>query len=70
MLQSKWVHVYDTKAFHAIFIKEQDNYEEDGLYVFTRPTLGGDGMYMRMTVCHSMLRIMLGPGLLGTLGEI
>ena len=25
---SKWVHVWDLKAFHAIFIKEQDAYEE------------------------------------------
>ncbi|RPD79153.1 cytochrome P450 [Lentinus tigrinus ALCF2SS1-7] len=43
----KWVHVWDPKAFHAIFIKEQDIYEE--------PVLG--------------LRVILGPGLLGTLGE-
>lgn len=25
---SKWVHVWDPKAFHAMFIKEQDIYEE------------------------------------------
>ncbi|TFK93403.1 cytochrome P450 [Polyporus arcularius HHB13444] len=44
---SKWVHVWDPKAFHAMFIKEQDVYEEP----------------------IQALRIMLGPGLLGTLGE-
>ncbi|KAI0717432.1 cytochrome P450 [Cerioporus squamosus] len=44
---SKWVQVWDPKAFHAMFIKEQDIYEE--------PVQG--------------LRTLLGPGLLGTLGE-
>ncbi|RPD65435.1 cytochrome P450 [Lentinus tigrinus ALCF2SS1-7] len=44
---SRWVHVWDPKAFHAIFIKEQDIYEEP----------------------VQAMRVLLGPGLLGTLGE-
>ncbi|KAI0717428.1 cytochrome P450 [Cerioporus squamosus] len=44
---SKWVHVWDPKAFHAMFIKEQEIYEEP----------------------VEALRVILGPGLLGTLGE-
>ncbi|KAI0701728.1 cytochrome P450 [Earliella scabrosa] len=44
---SPWVEVRDPKALHAIFLKEQDIYEE--------PVLS--------------LRVTLGPGLLGTIGE-
>ncbi|RDX54454.1 cytochrome P450 [Lentinus brumalis] len=43
----KWVHVWDPKAFHAMFVKDQDVFEE--------PLLA--------------LRVVLGPGLLGTQGE-
>ncbi|CDO70229.1 hypothetical protein BN946_scf184942.g29 [Trametes cinnabarina] len=47
LLGAKWVVTYDPKALHAVFIKEQDIYEEP----------------------VASLRLLLGPGLLGTLGE-
>ncbi|KAI0768611.1 cytochrome P450 [Trametes elegans] len=47
LLKSKWVIVYDPKALHAVFIKEQNVYEEP----------------------VESMRLLLGPGLLGTIGE-
>ncbi|KAI0701721.1 cytochrome P450 [Earliella scabrosa] len=47
MVGNKWLHVYDPKALHAVFLKDQDIYEE--------PVMS--------------MRITLGPGLLGTLGQ-
>ncbi|KAL7285768.1 hypothetical protein ACG7TL_000877 [Trametes sanguinea] len=47
VFNNKWLVTYDPKALHAVFIKEQDIYEEP----------------------IASLRLLLGPGLLGTIGE-
>ncbi len=58
--------VWDVKAMHHVFIKEQEFYEEPVAYVFTllkASDLVSDYM------CRG-LRLLLGPGLLGVLGEV
>ncbi|KAJ2970021.1 hypothetical protein NUW54_g12828 [Trametes sanguinea] len=47
LFNNKWLVTFDPKALHAVFIKEQDIYEEP----------------------IASLRLLLGPGLLGTIGE-
>ena len=63
--QNKWLHVYDPKALHAVFLKDQDIYEEPVMCVLSGmpPLLPADhARFLRS------MRITLGPGLLGTLG--
>ena len=67
-MQQPFVQVSDAKAMQAIFIKEQHIYEESIQSVFaTWDTLASYGTPDIFT--HRSLRLMLGPGLLATLGE-
>ena len=59
--------VWDVKAMHYIFIKEQDIYEEPVGHVFVLSNLPKAYVIVPL---YSGLRLLLGPGLLGVLGEI
>ncbi|KAM5544699.1 hypothetical protein V8D89_001597 [Ganoderma adspersum] len=58
MFGAKWVHVWDTKALHAIFVKDQDYYLEP---LLTMRILIGPGLFATEGEQHRRQRKMLNP---------
>ena len=73
-MQARWLHVYDPRALHAIFVKDQ---EKD---IFTRDPVSSKyaiGTFFittmtsyRQYIFNRGARVILGPGLLATAGTV
>ena len=71
--QTRWLHVYDTKALHSIYVKDQESYSRDArtmlcVYLMILIAYGMDQFAngVRLPRTNTLL---FGPGLLSTSGH-
>ncbi|KAI0697098.1 cytochrome P450 [Cerioporus squamosus] len=58
---SKWLHVYDTKALHSIFVKDQDSYFRGIQAINATKLIIGPGLFSTYGDPHKKQRKMLNP---------